>query len=137
MEGAFAVWYYFLVVVPLGLVALGGPVLLKQYGLRAVVPALFVLWVAPVVIMHYVVAVPEIFVLILPISEKTINPSVEALICYMLPVWLPLPAMMLAARLKQGLMVQSIVSAIVSAALLLLVSPQLRTLIVQSLSGGH
>ena len=39
---SFAVWYYLLVVLPLALEALAGPVLLKQQGLKIVVPALAV-----------------------------------------------------------------------------------------------
>ena len=71
---SFAVWYYLLVVLPLALEALAGPVLLKQQGLKAVVPALAVLWVAPVALMHYVVGVPEIS----PVEELRERPPGRA-----------------------------------------------------------
>ncbi len=124
MEG-FVVWYYLLVVFPLALEALAGPVLLKQRGIAVLMLSLTVLWVAPVAFMHSVVGVPEIFHWILPIDDKSLSPSAEALVCYALPVWLGFLAMLVAARLKQGTTVQSLACAIVSAACFLLVSPQL------------
>jgi hypothetical protein len=127
---SFAFWYYFLVVVPLGLEALAGPQVLKKYGMGVAVPALIVLWVAPVLLMQYVFAVPEILVWILPISGKDMNPALEALICYTLPIWLSFAGIWLAARLRQGLLAQSVVSAVVSAVMLVVVSPPLQTSLV-------
>ena len=132
---SFAVWYYLLVVLPLALEALAGPVLLKQQGLKAVVPALAVLWVAPVALMHYVVGVPEIFHWLLPISEKTWSPSVEALICYALPVWISFLAFWIVARMGKGVIAQNVVSAVVSAVLLFVVSPNLTAAILRTLTG--
>jgi len=132
---SFAVWYYLLVVFPLALEALAGPVLLKQQGLKILVPALAVLWVAPVALMHYVVGVPEIFHWLLPINEKTWSPSVEALICYALPVWISFVAFWITARMGKTIVVQNIVSAVVSAGLLFVVSPKLTAAILQALTG--
>jgi hypothetical protein len=132
---SFAVWYYLLVVLPLALEALAGPVLLKQQGLKIVVPALAVLWFAPVALMHYVVGVPEIFHWLLPISEKTWSPSVEALICYALPVWISFLAFLIVARMGKSILVQNIVSAVVSAILLFVVSPNLTAAILRALTG--
>jgi hypothetical protein len=132
---SFAVWYYLLVVFPLALEALAGPVLLKQKGLKVVVPALAVLWIAPVALMHYAVGVPEIFHWLLPISQKTWSPSVEALICYALPVWISFAAFCIAARFGASIVVQNVVSAIVSAVLLFVVSPALTAAILRALTG--
>ncbi len=132
---SFAVWYYLLVIFPLALEALAGPIVLKQLGMRVLLPALVVLWVAPVAFMHYVVGLPEIFHWLLPISDKSWSPSAEALICYALPVWLCFLAIWIAARLKQDLTVQSIAGAVVSAASFLFVSPQLSSGILRLLSG--
>ena len=99
------------------------------------VPALAVLWVAPVALMHYVVGVPEIFHWLLPISEKTWSPSVEALICYALPVWISFLAFLIVARMGKSILVQNIVSAVVSAILLFVVSPNLTAAILRALTG--
>lgn len=131
--GSFAFWYYCLVVFPLGLEALAGPVVMKQYGVKAMVPMLIVLWVVPVLVMQYVVAVPEILIWILPLTDKPLNPAIEALICYTLPIWLALAGIVIAAKLKQNLLVQSVVSAVISAGMLALVSPPLQTWVVQNL----
>lgn len=130
-----AVWYYLLVVFPLALEALAGPLVLKQHGPGVSVAALLVLWLAPVAFMHYVVGLPEIFHWLLPISDKSVSPSAEALICYALPVWLGFLGIVIAARFKQGTTMQSMVSAIVSASSFLLVSPQLLSGILRLLTG--
>jgi hypothetical protein len=130
---SFAFWYYCLVVFPLGLEALAGPIVLKQFGLRIMVPAVVALWLAPVLLMHYVLSVPEILIWILPISGHELSPAMEALICYTLPIWLSFAAIWGAARLKQSLLVQSIVGAVISAAMLTLVSPPLQTWALQNL----
>jgi hypothetical protein len=132
---SFVVWYYLLVIFPLALEALAAPIVLKQNGLRVLLPALVVLWVAPVAFMHYVLVAPEIFHWLLPISDKSWSPSAEALVCYALPVWLSFLAIWIAARLRQSAVVQSIVGAVVSAALLLMVSPQLLAGILRVLTG--
>ena len=131
--GSFAFWYYILVVFPLGLVALAGPLVLKQYGVRGILPFLVVLWLAPVLLVHYVLGVPEILIWILPIGGDQMPPALEALICYTLPVWLGFVAIWIAARLKQSLLVQSVAAAVVSAVLLTLVSPPLQTWVLQNL----
>ncbi len=130
---AFAFWFYCLVVFPLALEALAGPIVLGRYGLRMMVPALLVLWLAPVVILYYVFAAPEILIWMLPIGGRQLTPPMQALICYTLPVWLALFAIWLAARYKQSLLVQSVLSAVVSTAMLLLVSPQLQTWVLQNI----
>jgi hypothetical protein len=132
---AFAVWYYLLVVFPLALEALAGPLLLKQRGVAVLLMSLTVLWVAPVAFMHFVVGVPEIFHWLLPIDEKSLSPSAEALVCYALPVWLGFLTIVIAARLQLATTVQSLACAIVSAASFLLVTPQLLTGIVHLLTG--
>jgi hypothetical protein len=123
----FAFWFYCLIVFPLALEALAGPIALGKYGFRVVVPALVVLWLLPIGVMYYVLSAPEILVWLFPIEGMHITPPVEALICYTLPVWLPLLAIWLAAHFKRSLTVQSVISASVSAAMLLLVSPALQT----------
>ncbi len=125
MAKAFAVWYYFLVVLPLAFEALAGPILLKQRGWRVFAPVLLVLWLAPVLIMHYVVAVPEIFIWVLPINEQTLNPALEALLCYALPIWGGAASIAVAASLKRGVLVQSVICVVVSAVLMQIVSPQI------------
>ena len=47
----FAFWFYCLIVFPLALEALAGPIALGKYGFRYVVPGLFVLWLMPIVVM--------------------------------------------------------------------------------------
>ena len=131
--GSFAFWYYCLVVFPLGLEALAGPLVLKQYGMRAVLPFLLVLWLLPVAILHYAIEVPEVLIWILPINGKQMPPAVEALICYTLPIWLSFGAIWLAARLKRSVLVQSVIAAVVSAGTLALVSPPLQTWVLQNL----
>ncbi len=135
---SFVFWYYCLVVFPLGLEALAGPLLLKQYGARVMLPFLLALWLLPVGIMNYALAAPEILIWILPINGKQMPPALEALICYTLPIWLSFGAIWLAARLKRSLVVQSVIAAIVSAATLVLVSPPLQTWVLLNLvkSGG-
>jgi hypothetical protein len=134
---SFAFWYYCLVVFPLALEALAGPIVMKRYGMRVMLPALVALWLAPVLVIYYVLAVPEILIWILPISNKELNPALEALICYTLPIWLSFAAMWGAARLKQSLLVQSIVGAVSSAAMLALVSPPFQTWALQNLLNRH
>ena len=43
----YAFWLCSLVVIPLTLQALAGPIVLKQYGLRGAVPVAALLWLAP------------------------------------------------------------------------------------------
>jgi hypothetical protein len=85
--------------------------------------------------MHFVVGVPEILHWLLPIDEKSLSPSAEALVCYALPVWLGFLTIVIAARLQLATTVQSLACAIVSAASFLLVTPQLLTGIVHLLTG--
>ena len=63
------------------------------------------------------------------------SPSVEALICYALPVWISFLAFLIVARMGKSILVQNIVSAVVSAILLFVVSPNLTASILRALTG--
>jgi hypothetical protein len=132
----FAFWFYCLVMFPLALESLAGPIALGRYGWRVVLPVAAVLWVAPAVVLYFVFAAPEILIWMFPLGDGHITPPLEALICYTLPVWLALLAIWVAARLKQSLIVQSFASAAVSAAMLMLVSPPLQTWVLQNIRHG-
>ena len=132
----FAFWFYCLVVFPLALQALAGPIVLKKYGFRALLPAVIVIWLTPFAGNYFLPAAPEILVWILPVNGGPLSPPLEALVCYTLPVWLSLFAIWLGAHEKRSLMLQSVLSAGVSAALLIMVSPPLQTWVVQNYPPG-
>ena len=110
----YAFWLGSLVVIPLTLQALAGPIVLKQYGLRAAVPVAALLWLAPIAVLMNVSSVPEILVWVFPFDGNPVAPPIEALLCLALAVWLALGGIWLAARYKTSLIAQSVISAAVS-----------------------
>jgi hypothetical protein len=131
--GTYAFWLYCLVILPLAFEALAGPIVLRQFGLRVAVPVLAMLWLAPMAIMYCVSAAPEILVWLVPLGNLQVTPPLAALICQTLAVWLALLAIWLAARSRHSLLAQSVISAVVSTAVLQLVSPSMQTWALQNL----
>lgn len=132
----YAFWLCSLVVMPLTLQALAGPIVLKQYGLRAAVPVAALLWLAPIAVLMNVSSVPEILVWVFPFDGNPVAPPIEALLCLALAVWLALGGIWLAARYKTSLIAQSVISAAVSTVVLHLLSPTPQTWVLQNIFHG-
>ena len=133
---SFAFWFFCVVMLPFALLALGGPLVLRSLGMRALLACAVVIWLTPAALYYALPAVPEILIWILPFGGQPLSPPLEALVCAALPVWLSLAAIRLGARARRSLALQSVASAGVSAALLMLMSAPLQIWVVQHYPPG-